>query len=73
MSARTTCRRAGLEDRRLHDARSYTAQRPVEAGVARTKAMSLLDHEAESMFVRDAPNDLPVLERAVANEAALDA
>jgi hypothetical protein len=45
----------------------------VEAGVARTKAMSLLDHEAESIFVRDAPNDLPVLERAVANEAALDA
>jgi integrase len=66
------CRRAELEDRHFHDLRRYAAQRLVKAGVARTEAMALMGHETESMFVRYALNDLPMLEKAVAKVAALD-
>ena len=34
--------------------------------------MALMGHETESMFVRYALNDLPMLEKAVAKVAALD-
>ncbi|OGF10422.1 MAG: hypothetical protein A2W00_08960 [Candidatus Eisenbacteria bacterium RBG_16_71_46] len=70
---RAARRRAGLEDRRFHDLRRYAATRLVRAGVSRTEAMALMGHETESMFVRYALNDLPMLERAVAKVAALDA
>lgn len=66
------CKRAGLADRHFHDLRRYAAQRLVKAGVARTEAMALMGHETESMFVRYALNDLPMLEKAVAKVAALD-
>jgi integrase len=65
------CAQAGLHDRRFHDLRRYAAQRLVRAGVARSEAMALLGHQTESMFVRYAINDLPMLERAVGKIAAL--
>jgi integrase len=70
---RAACRRVELEGRHFHDLRRYAATRLVRAGVARTEAMALMGHETESMFVRYALNDLPMLERAVGKVAALDA
>lgn len=70
---KAACDSAKLEDRHFHDLRRYAATRLVKAGVARTEAMALMGHETESMFVRYALNDVPMLERAVARVAALDA
>jgi integrase len=70
---KAACRAAGLNDRRFHDLRRYAAMRLVRAGVARSEAMQLLGHETESMFLRYAISDVPMLERAVEKLAALDA
>jgi integrase len=70
---RAACKAAKLEGRHFHDLRRYAATRLVRAGVSRTEAMALMGHETESMFIRYALNDLPMLERAVAKVAALDA
>ena len=42
------------------------------ANVSIPKAMALIGHETESMFIRYAINDLSMLEGAVAKVAALD-
>jgi integrase len=67
----SACRRAGVEEKRVHDTRRGAVRALEQAGVSRSAAMSLTGHKTESVYRRYAVTDLQSQHEGVEKHARL--